>query len=98
MKSHFIQKQHHAKRSYVHLHPSPDHKWGKPGGTGISDLFSHLFSLLIFKQRADSGFGSAHSPPLGPGRPLLLLCMATKPLPLRELLSAGLSLETVSQP
>lgn len=62
------------------------------------DLFSCSVSLLISKQRADSGFGSAHSPPLGLGKPLLLLCMASKLLPLRELLLAGLSPEFMLYP
>ena len=40
VKSHFMQGQDHAKRSCVHLHPFPDHKWGKLGGTGISVTYS----------------------------------------------------------
>lgn len=64
----------------------------------LGDLFGRLVSLLIFKQRADSGFGSAHSPPLGPGKPLLLLCTPAKSLPRGEMLSAALSPELVSEP
>lgn len=59
------------------------------GNLDLRDLFSRLVSLLIFKQRADSGFGSARSPPLGAGKPLLPLCTKAKSLPLRELLSAA---------